>query len=86
MSQTPREAGPNMEVVEDKSFRDETVSLDGKLFVRCNFESCTLVFAGGHCEWEASNFSHCRVTLEGAASNTLQVLRALGIPISADGN
>lgn len=74
-----------MEVVEGKNFTNETVYLDGKLFVRCDFESCALVYSGEKCEWEESNFSNCRVTLQGAASNTLQVLRALGVPITMEG-
>jgi hypothetical protein len=68
-----------MQVITSRVFRNETVYLDDKLFVRCAFEGCLLVYSGKHCEWELTSFSNCRITLQQEASNTLQVLQSLGV-------
>ena len=65
-------------------FRDKTVHLDDTLFVECLFEDCLLVFGGGMCDWRNCRFSNCRVTLEGNAFNTVQILKAFGYTIDAD--
>jgi hypothetical protein len=70
--------GPCMERIEDRVFRNETVRLDEKLFVNCAFERCALLFGGQPCEWENTRFVNCRLVLDGAANNTIQVLRGLG--------
>jgi hypothetical protein len=70
-------------VEEDKKFRNETVQLDGKLFVNCRFEDCLLTYSGATCEWEHSSFFNCRILLNRSASNTAEVLRGLGFSIGA---
>jgi hypothetical protein len=70
-----------MDEIRDKSFRNETVRLDGMLFVNCSFEDCLLHYGGGRCEWEATRFSNCRVVLDGRANNTVQILQGLGFKV-----
>lgn len=45
-----------MERIENQTFRNEVVSVDGKRFVACVFDSCTLLYAGG----DVPVFSQCR--------------------------
>jgi len=57
----------------EKSFRSEFVKLDGKVFIRCKFDRCTLVFSGKrpvgfeHCEFVAPMFR-----LAGSAAVSIQ--------------
>jgi hypothetical protein len=84
----PEGIGRQMEEVKEKVYRQETVRLDGKLFVNCIFEDCMLCYSGERCEWEHTRFSNCRVLLDGGANNTIQVLQGLGFkimpPVSGD--
>jgi len=77
-----------MEEVKEKVYRQETVRLDGTLFLNCSFEDCLLCDGGERREWEHTRFSNCRVLLDGAANNTIQVLQGLGFkvmpPVSGD--
>ena len=68
-----------MGIVDRKLFRNEKVRLDGQHFVNCKFEDCLLVYGGGHCEWENCQFKDCRLSMEGSANNTMQVLQGLGV-------
>jgi hypothetical protein len=70
-----------MEEVKGKVYRRETVRLDGKLFLNCSFEDCVLYYGGQPCEWEETRFANCRVVLDEAANNTVQVLQGLGFKI-----
>jgi hypothetical protein len=70
-----------MNEVRNEKFQQEAIRLDGKLFVDCVFEACLLHYGGDQCEWERSRFSNCRLVLDGAANNTVQVLRALGFEV-----
>lgn len=68
-----------MNSVSDKSFIDDTVDLDGKVFVRCTFERCILRFSGtavfstSDCTIDSSN----QLALSGAAVTTIRQFRAL---------
>lgn len=70
-----------MEQIKDKTFKSETVRLDGKLFCNCAFEDCLLMFGGEPCEWQDTRFANCKVVLDGAAHNTVSVLRGLGFDV-----
>jgi hypothetical protein len=74
-----------VEEIKDKVFRRETVGVDGKLFLRCSFEDCLLMYGGEKCEWETTSFNNCRVVLDGAANNTVQVLKGLGFTLTPPG-
>src|SRR6516225_2993292 len=58
--------------------RSETVRLDGKFFSNCRFENCVLHCGGERCEWKDTNFFNCQIVFDGAANNTVQVLRGMG--------
>jgi hypothetical protein len=74
--------GPQaLDRIENKVFRDETVRLDGRLFLNCSFEDCLLCDGGEPCEWENTRFSNCRFVLDGLANNTVQVLQGFGFRI-----
>lgn len=68
-----------MQSVTDRSFIDETLELDGKLFLRCSFERCVMAFNGtavfsmADCTFGEG----CQFTLGGAAVVTVRQLRAL---------
>jgi len=62
-----------------RTFRNLTVTLGGNLFVSCIFENCALAYRSEDCEWGNCKFSNCRMTLNGAAGKTLEVLEALGM-------
>jgi hypothetical protein len=66
-----------MEEVKGKVYRQETVRLDGKLFLNCSFDDCLLGYGGERCEWEPTRFANRRVRLDGPANNTIQVLQGL---------
>ena len=68
-----------MTTVDGKVFHKETIRMDNKQFTNCTFEDCLLVYGGTHCEWEQCTFQNCRVSLEGPANNTMQVLMGLGL-------
>lgn len=71
-----------MEEIRGKAFRAKTVRLDGKLFVNCDFENCLLTYGGAKCEWENTRFSNCRVVFDGAAINTVHILRTMGCEVT----
>jgi hypothetical protein len=73
-----------VETILGYNFRGKTVNLDDTLFVDCSFEDCLLVLAGGVCAWRNCRFNNCSVTLEGNASNTVQILKAFGYTIDGD--
>lgn len=67
-----------MELVENKIFYNETVVVDDKQFVNCDFEGSSLLYDGG----ALPTFTQCkfdRVSLQfgDAAANTLQFLSKL---------
>lgn len=67
-----------MERIENQTLRNEAVSVDGKQFVACVFDNCTLSYAGG----EVPVFNNCRfvdVSLQfsDSAVGTLKFLSGL---------
>lgn len=67
-----------------KTFTGQTLKLDGGEFVNCRLDDCDLIYTGGlppsivDCE-----IRNCRVTFEGAALNTLALLKGMASPGSA---
>lgn len=60
------------------SFTDQRIELDGKLFVRCTFVRCILVYAGG----DGGGISGCTINncvwkFERAAANTIGFMAAM---------
>jgi len=64
--------------IRDQSFTDQRIELDGKLFVRCTFVRCILVYAGG----DGGGISGCTINncvwkFERAAANTIGFMAAM---------
>jgi len=64
-----------MERIENKLFRNETITVDDTAFVNCDFENATLLYLGG----PAPTFKQCAfdgtsLQFSDAALNTLQFL------------
>ena len=60
----------------DQNFEDQTISLDGNTYLRCNFTRCAIVYSGG----EIPKLAHCDFHNEtwhfkGAAERTLILLQ-----------
>lgn len=66
------------ERVEGATFAEQTVQLDGRRFVSCSFDGCSIVYAGGPAEVLACTFTDCVWRLEGRAANTVTLLGGLG--------
>ncbi|MCB0116805.1 MAG: hypothetical protein R2873_26965 [Caldilineaceae bacterium] len=67
-----------MERIENQTFHNEAVSVDGKQFIACVFDNCTLAYAGG----EVPAFHKCQfvdVSLQFSESavDTLKFLSGL---------
>lgn len=67
-----------METIENKTFQNEPVAVEGKAFNACVFNGATLIFSGG----EMPSFTNCRfadvsLQFEDAAENTLKFLSGL---------
>jgi hypothetical protein len=67
-----------MKIVEGRKEKNATIVLDGKSFIACSFENCTLVYHGGETAWVDTRIVACNVVLQGPASNTANALRGLG--------
>ncbi len=60
-----------MEFIRDKTFENETIQIDGKVFERCSFEHCTFEYAGGEFAFKGEcSFGVLIHRLEGAAHRT----------------
>lgn len=62
----------------EQTFSDQRIELDGRLFVRCTFVRCILVYSGG----DGGGISGCTINncvwkLEGAAANTVGFMAAM---------
>lgn len=69
-----------MKTIHDKKFKGETVSFDDTCFIRCSFENCTMLYAGGDysmekCSWVAGNV----FKMLGAADRTCTYMRTFGL-------
>ncbi|MBI3861742.1 MAG: hypothetical protein HY290_07585 [Planctomycetia bacterium] len=61
-----------------KTFKDESIHLDGQAYETCTFENCTLIFSGGEIPTVAGcEFRDCQWRLEGAADRTVSFLKSL---------
>jgi len=66
--------------VNDKTFTNAIIDLDGKRFTSCRFENCHLRYAGGECRMQRCYVAHgCVYQFTGAAFNTASLLNDLGL-------
>jgi len=65
-------------VVENQTFQQEKVVLDGRLFSKCMFRQCTLVYSGGDYKTHECIVSPgCQWEFLGAANRTMNTIRTL---------
>jgi len=63
-----------MESVTGKSFERDDVNLDGKHFVECRFEGCSLTHSGPESStFERCTFKDCEWILAGASGRTITI-------------
>ena len=62
---------------ENKTFENETITLDGNDFIDCTFRNCRFLYAGGDFNIERIRFDSLELTAEGAAARTVMLLRSL---------
>lgn len=69
-----------LEHVRDKTFKNETVELDGKRFTNCTFDGCVLKYSGGDTEiGSRCSTTGIRPRFTGAAWRTVLLLHAFGL-------
>lgn len=67
--------------IEKQTIGDVREVIDGKDYVDCRFEGTQLVYAGGDLPaFTSCTFQNYRMTFEGAALNTVTMLRAMADP------
>jgi hypothetical protein len=67
-----------LEPVQDRHFKDETVKLDGKRFLSCSFDGCTLNYSGGDVEFgPGCSVENCRPIFSGPARRTVHCFARL---------
>jgi hypothetical protein len=64
--------------VEGQTITGKRIVLDGHQYVHCLFIGCELVYRGGECNFK-SHTRNCSWMFEGAARNTIGMLRELGV-------
>lgn len=67
-----------MTPIEDQAFENQTLIMDGKLFLRCRFENCSLIYTGGEFGWTDCHFGVNVFHLKGAAQKTVKSFRQPG--------
>ena len=69
-----------LEHVRDKTFKNETVEIDGKRFTNCHFDGCELKYSGGDVEFgSCCSVENSRPQFSGPARRTVFFLWALGL-------
>jgi hypothetical protein len=64
--------------IENQSFGNEVVSVDGKQFVACTFNNSTLLYAGGELpSFGACQFNEVALQFEDSAVKTIKFLSGL---------
>jgi hypothetical protein len=66
-------------IVSKHDFGGEMVQTDGKHFLGCAFNNCTLLYSGSPVVFESCHFHDCRFEFSGAAGRTVQFLDCFGL-------
>ena len=61
--------------VKGKTFKNETVPIDGTHFIDSNFVGCTLIYGGGDWGWSGCKFEGCAFNFQGAADRTAKLIK-----------
>jgi hypothetical protein len=59
----------------NSKFSNEKVELDGKSFVRCEFENCVIIVERGETEVSGSSFKNCKLMLRGNAYSVGKIIK-----------
>jgi len=59
----------------NSKFSNEKVDLDGKAFVRCEFENCIIILEKGATEVSGSSFKNCKLMLRGNAYTVGRIIK-----------
>jgi hypothetical protein len=71
--------GFHLPVVAGRTFKNETVVVDGRRFENCKFIGCTIIYSGGPAEASACEFSPNTVWgFQEPVGTSLKVLQAFG--------
>lgn len=66
----------SLELIESRTFAEgESISVDGKCFIKCNFVECTILFGGTEFEFDDCGFDHPKIQLVGCAQQTAKFIR-----------
>jgi hypothetical protein len=66
----------SLELIESITFgKGESISVDGKCFISCNFVGCTMLFGGAEFKFDDCGFDHPRIQLVGYAQQTAKFIR-----------
>jgi hypothetical protein len=68
-----------MTTIENAVETGTTVMVDDKFFTHCRYTRCTLIYLGGEFGWFDTQFTDCKIILEGAAKRTAEFMKTLGI-------
>jgi len=68
-----------MRTIRNQHFENDSVTLDGTEFIECDFVNCEIGFSGGEVHLNGSTMKGCRWKFDGAARNTIGILRGFGI-------
>jgi hypothetical protein len=62
---------------EKRSFKDETLALDGNEYIDCTFENCTMVYSGGSFTLEPFAFDGVHWRFAGPAGRGVEISQKL---------
>lgn len=68
-----------MTKIENQTLSEMVVILDDHVYIDCQFDKCTIYFAGGPCILVRCKMRQCATAFLGAAHNTMSVLATLGM-------
>ncbi|MBE0425893.1 MAG: hypothetical protein IBX72_04500 [Nitrospirae bacterium] len=56
-------------------FSNQKIELDGKTFVRCEFENCFIILERGDTELSGCSFKNCKLMLKGNAYTVGKIIK-----------
>jgi hypothetical protein len=68
-----------MTPIENDTKTGVVIYMDDRYFINCRYTDCTLIFAGGDFGWVNSSFQNCKLSFEGPAGRTVNVLRMFSL-------
>lgn len=70
------------EVISGRTFQDEVVMLDGRHFIECTLNQCTLLYSGQPVMLESTGFHGCCFRFHAEAALTVQFLETFELLLS----